>query len=121
MALLHQAGVAAPRNAGGELGNRRQRPRRRRRDRGACRDPQRGERCARQRQAHRAIGGCRCQCRRLFVLSNDLRRVERAIQFDALVTAVKGRDQIFAPVLDPGDARAKLAREENQNHVFGRE
>ncbi len=34
---------------------------------------------------------------------------------------MKSRDQIFAAVLDPGDAAAKLAGKPDQNHVFGGE
>src|SRR6516225_12030339 len=37
-----------------------------------------------------------------------------------LIAAVKGRNQIFAAVLDPCKAAAELPRQPDQNHIFGR-
>ena len=47
--------------------------------------------------------------------------VEAAFQFDILVAAVKARDQIFAPVLAPGERAAKPPRQIDQHGVFSRQ
>ena len=47
--------------------------------------------------------------------------VERALQSDVLIPAVKRGDQILAAVLGPGDRAPQLARQPNQHDVFGNE
>ena len=47
--------------------------------------------------------------------------VEGAGERDGLVAAVKGGDQVLAPVLGPGHRTLELARQPHQHDVFGRE
>ncbi len=47
--------------------------------------------------------------------------VEGAVQFDALLAAMKRRDQILAAILAPSHAAAQFARQPNQHDIFGGE
>ena len=47
--------------------------------------------------------------------------IEGAFELHMLIAAVEGGDQVFAPVLAPGDGGAQLSRQPNQKNVFGRQ
>ena len=47
--------------------------------------------------------------------------VEAALKADVLIPTVKRSNQILAAIFDPGNGAAQLARQPNQNDVFGNE